>query len=476
MTKAKPGKRTALAVAARSGKDEMNLAEFPIAILTHRAPEGVKTLRFQDQHGQLTVTGSDALGLPTAIDADVIVALIELTKKRNNFTEQTVNFTRYELIRLVGWANVGTSYERIEESLNRWAGVLLMYDGCWWDNRSKTYVSKTFHIIESIVLAEGRIKSIKDGSQASLPLSSFTWSKDFIQSCKDNNLKDLDTELYFSLKLPTSKQLFRFLDKRFYRYAELEFDLAEIAFERVGLSRSYSGNAGKIKEKLSDAIEELESRGFLKPLTRDERYFKTQDGWRIRLIDGKGVIPALPPPPFAAEPEPPLIAELVARGVTKTTARELVQKYPAETIQAKIEQFDWEMTQPKPPKKPAGYLVKSIVDGYNADPDFVPKAERQRQEEARQAKTRAAAEASRQKQQADARERAERNAVDAYIKQLTPAARAEHEAEAVAQSSEESQQNYQNPALARYRETYMLFMLRDYVGKKLAEQNVAAEA
>src|SRR5580700_8674543 len=139
MAKAKPGKKTRIE-AARVGKDEMNLAEFPIAILTHRAPEGVKTLRFQDQHGQLTVTGSDALGLPTAIDADVIVALIELTKKRNNFTEQTVNFTRYELIRLIGWANVGTSYERIEESLNRWAGVLLMYDGCWWDNRAKTYV------------------------------------------------------------------------------------------------------------------------------------------------------------------------------------------------------------------------------------------------------------------------------------------------------------------------------------------------
>ena len=141
---AKRTKKKAPVETARVGKDEMNLAEFPITILTHRAPEGVKTLRYQDQHGQLTVTGSDALGLPTAIDADVIVALIELTKKRNNFTEQTVNFTRYELIRLMGWANVGTSYDRVEESLNRWAGVLLMYDGCWWNNQSKTYVSKTF--------------------------------------------------------------------------------------------------------------------------------------------------------------------------------------------------------------------------------------------------------------------------------------------------------------------------------------------
>ena len=97
--KTKRGKKPAIET-ARVGKDEMNLAEFPITILANRAPEGVKTLRYQDSHGQLTVTGSDALGLPTAIDADVVVAAIELTKKRNNFTEQTVNFTRYELIRL----------------------------------------------------------------------------------------------------------------------------------------------------------------------------------------------------------------------------------------------------------------------------------------------------------------------------------------------------------------------------------------
>src|SRR4051794_31362488 len=264
--KARRGRKPATIEAARIGKDEMNLVEFPITIPTHRVPEGVKTLRYQDQHGQLTVTGSDALGLPTATDADVIVALIELTKKRNDFTEQTVNFTRYELIRLMGWANVGASYDRVEESLNRWAGVLLIYEGCWWDNRSKSHVSKTFHIIESILIAEGKSKAVKQSGQASLPLSSFTWSKDFIRSCQDNNLKDLDTPFYFSLKLPTSRQLFRFLDKRFYRYPVLELDLAEIALERVGLSRGYTGNAAKLKEKLNDAIAELETRGFLKPL------------------------------------------------------------------------------------------------------------------------------------------------------------------------------------------------------------------
>ena len=63
-------------------RDEMNLAEFPLCALAHRLNPAVKTLRFEDRvwdkgrnewiARQLTVTGSDAFGLPTALD-DVVL-------------------------------------------------------------------------------------------------------------------------------------------------------------------------------------------------------------------------------------------------------------------------------------------------------------------------------------------------------------------------------------------------------------------
>ena len=31
------------------GRDEMNLAEFPVALLSQRAPQGIYTLKFQDE-------------------------------------------------------------------------------------------------------------------------------------------------------------------------------------------------------------------------------------------------------------------------------------------------------------------------------------------------------------------------------------------------------------------------------------------
>src|SRR5947209_900344 len=38
------------------GRDEMNLAEFPITLLTDQSSKTVKTLIFEDDHGKLTIT------------------------------------------------------------------------------------------------------------------------------------------------------------------------------------------------------------------------------------------------------------------------------------------------------------------------------------------------------------------------------------------------------------------------------------
>ena len=213
----------------RIGRDEMNLAEFPITLLTDYPPEGVKTLVFKDQHGTLTVTGSDAYGLPAAPDADVIVGLIQLTKLRNDFTDPAVTFTRYELLKLLDWEDRGWSYRRLGESLRRWVGVTLYYDGCWWDNQRRRRASASFHILDRLVLPD-----VDDPEAA----SSFTWGKDFFDSCRANNLKQLNLDAYFALKNAISKQLYRFLDKRVYLRRDQTFDLRELAFEHVGLSRN----------------------------------------------------------------------------------------------------------------------------------------------------------------------------------------------------------------------------------------------
>lgn len=444
------------------GRDEMNLAEFPIALLADFAPKDQKTLYFEGGDGQLTVTGSDAYGLPTALDADVIVALIYLTKQRNDFRDVKVNFSRYELIKLLNWPDKGSSYKRLDQALNRWGGVWLVYDKCWWNNRLKRFISAKMHILESVVITESGKSA--DG-QPHLPLSTFTWNKTFIESCQADNLRQLDLDIYFSLKSAISKRLYRFLGKRFWRQDDWTFDLGEIAFDRVGLSRSYAGNAGKIKEKLQSSLEELEAIGFLKPMAREDRYSRIDRGqWTIRLVrQSPIVLAALPPAP------PPLVAELTSRGVTAKIAGELVRDFGEDNVRLQLDILDG-----MPAKKrdkiddPAAWLVMAIRNGHAAPKNFKSKAQREQEAEAKRQQEQADAEKTRLEQQKAARIRQENQAISAFWKALTAEQQAEHDAAAIAQADAEELRliepgmpEIQKIAMGIVRDNYTRKILRD---------------
>ena len=163
------------------GRDECNLAEFPLASLASRTAPGQKTLSFTDEIWdkgtqqrivrKLTISGSDQFGLPTARDNDVLVSLLSLTKCRNNFQSPKVHFTRYELVKFMHWDDGGKSYRRLERSLNVLAGVTLYYNRAWWDLAGKSWRNQTFHILESVDL-RGR----ESAGANEQPLSSITWN------------------------------------------------------------------------------------------------------------------------------------------------------------------------------------------------------------------------------------------------------------------------------------------------------------
>jgi Replication initiator protein A len=407
-------------------KDELNLAEFPIAALTDRVPDGQMTMVFEDRMERrdsapivrrLTIMGTHKHGLPTATDDEVLVGLIQLTKRRSNFTDARVHFSRYELIELLGWPQSGQSYRRIEEALHRWVGVVLMYENAWWDNVAKSWVDEQFHVLDNVTLYDrerwrGSRRSGKGErggklDKPPLPLSSFRWNEVIFQSFQSGNLKQLDLEFYLKLRLPTTKRMYRFLDKRFYRRSRLDFDLRSLACEHIGLSRSYAPT--ELKRRLKPALEELEQLGFLEPLGPEERYSYVKRGcWKIIFIRG-GRATAVAQDPAAREEDRPgeLIEALKARGVTAKTAQELVEGHPAGRVRTKIEVFDWLLKNEdrRVGKNPAGYLVASIRSDYQAPVDYRAKAN-----EAKAAgQARAVAEAKAQQEQVRARDEAERD-------------------------------------------------------------------
>jgi Replication initiator protein A len=414
-------------------RDEMNFAEFPIALLSDRVPSGMSMLEFhdtirdqntgQDVIRRVTIDAPERFGLPTALDDEVILGLIQLTKVRNNFTERTVHFSRYELIHLLGWADNGVSYRRLEESLDRWVRITLDYQRAWWDNRQKGWVDEKFHILERVSLFD----SARDCGKPTLPFSLFTWNEVVFESFRAGYMKRLDLAFYLNLHHATARRVYRFLDKRFYHRSRWDFDLATFAFEHVGLSRSScmtkaKGGKGyvslsKVKEKLTPGIEELETLGYLEPMSAEERYPRVSRGeWRVAFVKKATAIQC---------DKPTLKDELVARGITAKIADNLVAAHPAEQIARQLDVFDWrkEQSEGEGLRNPGAWLVAAIEDDYAPPPAYEPKSVRDAKKAAvKEAAQRVAAtrekrqEIERQKQATEeAIRKATRDHVDRYL-------------------------------------------------------------
>jgi len=173
---------------------------------------------------------------------------------------------------------------------------------------------------------------------------------------------------------------------------------------------------------------------------------------------------------------PPLARELIQRDIHKSKAIELVQRHPAETIQAKIDVFDWLMEKhdKRAAKSPAGYLVKSIENGYKTPSGYISRSEREQQAENQRQAARAAAAERRRTQTEDARQEERHREEDAYWSKLTPTGQAELEARALAEAGEEDQQTY--ATLKRLRgggKSYLADIRRAYIRTLIDAEQLA---
>jgi hypothetical protein len=353
------------------GRDEMNMVEFPLAALADRVPQGCKTLVFeystwdrsQKRHvtRRLTISASDKYGLPTALDDEVILGLVQLSKAED-FAHRQVPFSRYRLLGLLGWRDESKSYARLGESLKRWLGVTLYYENAWWDNVRKRWIDANFHLLDNVTLYHrGQGSEAPSKASDNQSFSTFTWNDTIYRSFRAGNLKSIDLELYRKLKSTIAKRIYRFLDKRFYRQTVMEFALDQFARVHIGLSRNY--DTAQLKRRLSPAIRELENAGYLKPLPVEKQFVRVRRGeWKIVFVRAEQSVSR------KTESYRPvgLEARLISRGVTAFMAARLVREYSAELIEAKLQVFDQLVCQKAAgiSKNPAGYLVQSIRKDY----------------------------------------------------------------------------------------------------------------
>ena len=256
-----------------SGRDEMNLAGHPFALLQPPGRQSENELLSETPRtlpdGRLVsarwhVTTPTAYGLPGPNEELLYLVLLQLTREAaaGNEWPQKVTFSRYELLSRLDWNPNDLGYKKLELAFNRLSAVHIAAQHAFWDARRKApYDSIAFGIISSYAISA---ETPGRKGQGHLPLSWFHWDEVLHTSFHAGNVRSLALDFAISLESPTSRRLFRLLE--LLRHADkpprrsITLGLWKLR-DRLGMSPYRYPS--KIREKLAPAIEEMVARGYL---------------------------------------------------------------------------------------------------------------------------------------------------------------------------------------------------------------------
>jgi hypothetical protein len=355
------------------GKDELNFAEFPLSAISDRVDPSIKTLVFKDQifdksknkqiSREVMITGSDAYGLPTSTDEEVLLALIQLSKIQG-FKSKRVYFNRHQLLKILGWKDAGQNYQRLSTALNRWMGVTLYYKNAWRDKEEAKWEDRSFHMLEQVSIKDAKERV---ASREAETVSYYEWNEVVFRSFQYGNVKSLNYEFLKALKSSVTQRLYRFLDKRFYHSSTVEFELKNLCYEHIGLSRKFE--TGGLKRKLNFAIDELEENNYLEKTPPELRFYKLSQGnWKV-------VFRKKTTQKIAIETTEPktLQDKLINFGLKQKKIELLFSTFPESLIEEKLEIASWlkNNNDSRVSQNPAGFLVASIENDYVSPKEFV---------------------------------------------------------------------------------------------------------
>jgi len=301
-----------------------------------------------------------------AIDDDVLMALLELTREQGG--AKKVFFSRYDLLKRLGWPINATYYTRLETSFKKLAAVRVEAINAFGDRTRKRFVNMGLTFIQ-----EWKLNSETRGGEKS---SYVLWSDRIAESIHQELTRYLDATFYFEeLSSAIERRLFRYLDNYFEgKSSSMSLNVRDLSHEHLGISRHYK-YISQIMQRLEPALNTLVDRGYLESwlLSGESLYLnkKPDFGSRVQL--------ALP---FLAACEPAgegatdditrLERLLVERGVVPAVAARLCSEDSVEQrtrVARAIRYLDAEVAAGKRFANPGGFLVSLVGKGVPFHPD-----------------------------------------------------------------------------------------------------------
>jgi hypothetical protein len=192
-----------------------------------------------------------------------MLALIYLTFKQG-LPKPKVEFSRYQLLKLVGQQTVGNKdYQLLEKTLLQIAGMTIESDQAFFDKATnkRLVTKKAFHVLDNLWLNKLARDEYDSQSENTQGVGGFVvWGREFWSNLQSGYIKNLDLGFYYSLATPLARRLYRFLDKRMHHQLTLEIDVFDLA---ARLGQSAYRKPSEVYRKLVPSLQELAEKQFL---------------------------------------------------------------------------------------------------------------------------------------------------------------------------------------------------------------------
>ena len=365
----------------RTGKDELNLIEHPFASMwdkeelgtvIHHEWEARHPISGKTMKASWRVAGDPEMGLPKPNDERVYLVLLELTRE-THFQSQTVYFTRYDLIKRLGWSQDQKHYQMLYDAFERLKAVNITAKNAFWEPRAKSFRNIGFSIIDNYDILNEKPGRKKAG-EAELPLSYFRWNDMMFDSFQAGYIRTLDLGLALSLKGDIALRLYRYLDKKSYdgRH-QFEIELAALCERHLGMRTARY--ASTYKARLKTAHQELIKHGILARVVYKPMKSKKAEKVCYSFAETRPILPqedASEDPnatPALAQSQTSLEADHAANSallqrlldlkISLDVARELLASSSPEFLQLQLD-----CLKDRAPKDAAAVFVKAIREGW----------------------------------------------------------------------------------------------------------------
>lgn len=320
------------------GHDHASLALLPFGISGEERRQKPVTIAYQAhvdgkmRRVNVTIRPGAEVGLPTPGDQIVFLALIQLAMRRDEQT-QRLSFARSELIDVLQWSDGGRNFDRLRESLDRLASVLITVNSALVSRDGREYNRRA----EATGLIDGYSIESRRGAACYIE-----WGQIVRDGFHLGDFKTLNWDLCLALANPTATQLYRLLD-RVVLSGEQTWEIGwRPLAQALGLSPDSYSRPARFRQVLDPHIDALIEHGIV-----DSVDYERGGKFRFHLRNYL---------------RSQLRRVLHALGCYDEAARQLVAGHDEVDILIQCDQLQ-HGAHPTP-EKPGGWLTQAIREGY----------------------------------------------------------------------------------------------------------------